>query len=196
MNAVKWGEGAFKRDPAQNIAEFAKFSLAQKEFARLGLANLMRKNVMMTDFSAEEIRGVLGNPWMRDQLGPLFKSKRQYDEFVEGVMWEHKMADTARESLVGKVPEGEKSVNLAQKAASIAASVAHFAKGSEWWGTMNAFRVLRETGMSARQAERMSEEVAKQMFGPKPNIREFPRLTMPNVAPYAGAAVGANVPTM
>jgi|SRR5215469_2029976 len=196
IDAVKWGEKAFEREPSENAGEFAKLSQNDKEFARLGLANLMRDRLSMVGFKAKEIEGILDNPKMRKQMAPFFENDTKYREFVKGVMSEHNMAETFKSSLGGAIPTNavdQASAN--QMIANAAAAAAHFAHKSMFWGYLNLARLWSSMGEAGKKkAEPVYEEIAKQLFGARPNIRQFPRVVAPNVAPYAGIAAGTTAP--
>lgn len=101
LDAIKLGRTVFQQSPEENAAAIGKLSPANREFYRLGLADMLKERLAKTGLSGDESKSLLKNAWMRDQLRPVFKSSSDYDKFIDAVTSEHKMFGTKASVLGG-----------------------------------------------------------------------------------------------
>ena len=81
-------------------------SPSEREFARIGLADLMKERLGKTGFSGDEAKSLIKNPWMRDQMKPFFKTEADFNNFVDAVTAERNMFETGRKVLGGSDTAG------------------------------------------------------------------------------------------
>lgn len=101
MDAIRAGRGIFTSAPDEIAHELAAMSPANQEFYRLGVADMVREKLMKTGFSGNDANAIIKNPWMRQQLQPIFRSEADFNAFVQGVTHESQMFGTKAETLGG-----------------------------------------------------------------------------------------------
>lgn len=167
LNALEFGRNVFKATPEENAAAFAKLSPNDKEFARLGVADVLRERIAKTGFGGNEARALIKNAWTRDQLRPIFRTPEEFDKFTDAVMAEHTMADTTTRTLRGsqtaeRLAEDNSPGN---KAIHGAAKVAKDLATANWLGAVsNAWKLKRDLGM--RQNPALNSEIARLLYTP------------------------------
>ena len=101
LDSVRLGRTIFQRPPPEIAEEFSKLSPSDKEFYRIGVADMVKERMAKTGLSGDEAKALIKNPWMRDQLKPIFKSSKDFEEFVDSVMQERLMFETKQMALGG-----------------------------------------------------------------------------------------------
>lgn len=148
LDAVKLGRSAFQQSPEENAASLAKLSEPNKEFYRLGLADVLKERLAKTGLSGDEAKSLIKNPWMRDQLRPAFKSTADYDAFIDAVTAETKMFSLRQKVLGGSQTAGRLAEDNSDDFMSgTARLVYHAAKGSLLTSVKNAYQMYRDLGM-------------------------------------------------
>ena len=153
LDAIKLGRTVFGSSPEENAAAVAKMSVGDREFYRMGVADLLKERLAKGGFTGDELKQLVKNPWMRDQLRPAFKEKADFDAFVDAVTTERKMFDTKGATLGGSATAG--------RGAEDAAS------GAENMGRLAKFGALLASGHPIKAISGMWK--AYQDLGLKPN---------------------------
>lgn len=147
LDAVKLGRSAFLQSPEENVASLAKLSEPNKEFYRLGLADVLKERLAKTGLHGDEAKSLIKNPWMRDQLRPAFKSQAEFEEFIDAVTAETKMFETGRKVLGGSQTAERGAEDESGMLSGGARLVYHAAKGSLLSAAKNAYQMYRDLGM-------------------------------------------------
>lgn len=165
LDAIKLGRSALhpQRSPEENAAELVGMSESNREFVRLGIADLLRERLAKTGFHGDEAKQLIKNPWMRDQLRPFFKSTAEFDKFVDAVSAETKMFETGR-TLVGGSQSAERiaedmSGETAIKGTGLAIDLL---RGHYFRSAVNAWRMYRDLGL--KQNPEFNEKIAQIIF--------------------------------
>lgn len=214
LDAIRAGRQAFSQSPEENAAMLGKMTAGDKEFSRIGLANLLRERLGKAGFNSDESRALIRNPWMRDQMRPFFKSDEEFNKFVDAVSAENVMAKTKNELLRGS-QTAERLAEDQDEGASKMAGGARIAKslfeGRFFSAVSEMWRLHRD--VSRKPDPALNEAIAKILFSPDISQTEIgQRLlkvpegqtgnylagaaqVMGNVAtPAAAAAAGQTVP--
>lgn len=164
LDAIRMGRTTLQRSGEENEGEIAKMSPANREFYRLGLADLLKERLAKAGLNADEAKQLIKNPWMRDQLRPAFKSGADFDHFVEAVTTESQMFGTRQGVLGGsqtaaRTAEDATSDNPFLEGTAI---LGQLAKGHVWSATKNAYQMWRDLGM--RPNPELNQKVAQILF--------------------------------
>lgn len=166
MSAMKAGRAAFKLSPEEIATQFGEMTPADQEFYRLGVADMVRERLMKTGFSGNDAAAIIKNPWMRQQLQPIFRSQTDFDAFVSGVANEGRMFGTRHEVLGGpqtakRIAEDTSTEN------TMAAEGMHMgeqvATGRYLGAIKTAVRMWRDR-QDARGNPRLNEQIARILF--------------------------------
>lgn len=105
LDAIQVGMDALKRSPEQNAARLAEMSPNDREFARLGIGQMLRDIANKRGPLAGEFDRVAGTQYgstsTRQQLRPFFESEAAYTKFIDSVTAETVMPRTANKILGG-----------------------------------------------------------------------------------------------
>lgn len=183
LDALNFGETIFKRTPEETAAEFAEMSPGDQEFVRMGVASALRESLLKAGFGTDASRRIIRNPWMRQQLAPVFKTEQSFDKFVDAVDAEHTMAATRNDDLKG-AQTAERVATDMQETAGLArhgAGLLHHAVSGNILGTMR--HGLSLASELALPSEKLYTEIAKQLFSPEPRLptRKLPDYLSPAV---------------
>lgn len=159
--ALKDGQKVFSTEPEKIKYLFEnEFTDSEKEFYRLGAANVMRKMVSQTGRAGDETRRLIGSDYAKRQLRSLFGSDKEFDDFFKSLNAEHMMFDTWSKTYGGsnsadKLAEDLRPEMNAASHAVRAGAAAH----SGWWpgaishGMQAVGRVLPNTNPAALKAQ-------------------------------------------
>lgn len=166
MDAIRAGRGVFTSSPDEIAQEFAALTPANQEFYRLGVADMIRERLMKTGFSGNDANAIIKNPWMRQQLQPIFRSEADFNAFVQGVANESRMFGTKAETLGG--PQTAK--RIAEDTSTENTMAAHgmhmgeqVATGRYLGAIKTAVRMWRDR-QDARGNPKLNEQIAKILF--------------------------------
>lgn len=101
LDALRWGRTILNRSPEENAEQFGKLSANNREFARIGSADLIREKIEKTGIGGDEAKAIIRNERNRRQMRPLFDTDEQFDKFVNSVTNERSMFETRRSVLGG-----------------------------------------------------------------------------------------------
>jgi len=165
-DAVTLGRSVFQTNPEAMAAEIDKLSPANREFGRIGVADIMKERLAKTGLHGDEAKAIIRNPWMRDQLKPWFRSTEDFDKFVDAVTTETKMFETGAK-LVGNSATGERlAEDVAGEGVEQALQGAHvvgqLASGHPLRAALNAWRLYRDLGL--KPDPKFNEKVAQILF--------------------------------
>lgn len=164
LDSIEMGRNVLKLSPEENAAEIAKLSEPNKEFYRLGVADLLKERLMKAGLEGDEAKALIKNKWMREQLRPAFKSSDDFDQFVEAVTQERQMFKT-RAKAVGGSPTGERVAEDAaplEQASSIANTIKQAAKGNLFDAAKSTFHLLHD--MAIKPNEELNGKIAEILF--------------------------------
>jgi hypothetical protein len=88
--ALKFGQDFAKYTPEFIEHKMGEMSASEREFARLGLANTLRKTLLMTGERGDEVRK-LRLPYIKMQLRAFFDSDAAFNRYFESINAEHMM---------------------------------------------------------------------------------------------------------
>jgi hypothetical protein len=166
MDAIRAGRGLFTSSPEEITAEFSAMSPANQEFYRVGVADALRERLMKTGFSGDDAKAIIKNPWMREQLRPIFRSDADFNGFVDAVTREGKMFGTKFETLGGT----QTAKRIAEDTSSENAMAAHgmhmgeqVATGKWLSAVKTAVRMWRDRQDKAGNPK-LNEQVARILF--------------------------------
>jgi hypothetical protein len=166
MDAIRAGRGLFTSSPEEIGAEFEAMSPANQEFYRVGVADALRERLMKTGFSGDDAKAIIKNPWMREQLRPIFRTEADFNGFVEAVTREGAMFGTRFETLGG--PQTAK--RLAEDASNENAMAAHGMHLAEQVGTAKWFSAIKTATRMWRDRQdragnpKLNEQIARILF--------------------------------
>lgn len=166
LDAVRSGRTSLARSPEENTALLNSMNAAQREFYRVGQADLLRERLAKAGFSSDESKSIIKNPWMRDQLRPAFKSDEAFNKFVDAVTAENTMFATRQGVLGGsqtaaRVAEDANGVggDLLAKGGKAAARLFH---GDIFGAAKQAWQFYRDIGL--RPNPELNEQISKILF--------------------------------
>lgn len=166
MDAIRAGRGIFTSSPDEIAHEFAAMSPANQEFYRLGVADMIRERLMKTGFTGNDAAAIIKNPWMREQLRPIFRSDADFDAFVSGVAHESRMFGT-RHEVMGNSATAKRVAEDTSAENAMAAHGMHLAEQAatgSWLGAVKtAVRMWRDR-QDARGNPRLNEQIARILF--------------------------------
>ena len=163
LDAIKQGRAVFQNSPEEIGGEMAKMSPSQREFFRLGVADMMRERLMKAGFSGDEAKQLMKNSWTREQLRPVFKSPDEFNHFVDAVTTESKMFGVKQRILGGsqtaeRVAEDTSNEGW-EKSASI---IGQLLTGHAISAAKTAYKFIQDTGL--RDNPEINARVAKILF--------------------------------
>jgi hypothetical protein len=169
LDALRFGRTIFNRNPEETAAEFTRLSPNDQEFARLGVADMLRERIAKTGFTGDESRAIVKNAWTREQLKPILKSDEEFNKFVEAVMSEHTMAGTTKGVLGGSQTAERLAEDFSPQNRAISSAMQaawHGAKGNFPSAILHAWRMKRDLGLAPDP--KLNEAVAKLLFSADP----------------------------
>lgn len=166
MDAMRAGRAAFTSSPEEIAHEIGAMTPANQEFYRLGVADSIRERLMKTGFSGDDAKAIIKNPWMREQLRPIFRSEGDFDAFVTSVTREGQMFRT-REGALGGSQTAKRFAEDTSTENSMAAEGMHMgeqvATGKWLSAVKTAVRMWRDKQDRAGNP-RLNEQVARILF--------------------------------
>ncbi len=164
-DAVQLGRAVFQHSPEEMAAEVGKLSPANREFGRIGVADMLKERLAKTGLSGDEAKAIIKNPWMRDQLRPWFRSREEFDKFTDSISTETQMFETGRKVLGGsqtaeRVAE-DTSVENAYSAAKVMRDITHGPWGAVR-AAVDAWRLFRDLGRGNDPA--FNEKITQILF--------------------------------
>jgi hypothetical protein len=166
MDAIRAGRGIFTSSPDEIAHEFGAMSPANQEFYRLGVADMIRERLLKTGFSGNDANAIIKNPWMREQLRPIFRSDADFNSFVQGVTNESRMFGTKAETL-GNSATAKRLAEDTSTENAMSAHGMHLAEQvgtGSWLGAVKtAVRMWRDR-QDARGNPKLNEQIARILF--------------------------------
>jgi hypothetical protein len=164
LDSMRLGRNVFKLSPEENAAEVEKMSPANREFYRMGVADLLKERLAKAGLNSDEAKAIVKNPWMRDQLRPAFKTSEDFNSFVDAVTTESKMFKTRSDVLGGsqtaaRMAEDATDDSMATTGAKIAEKLFH---GHPFLAIKTAYHAWQDLGLKPNPE--MNEKVAKILF--------------------------------
>ena len=163
INAVDWGKkGIFVNSPEENAVIIAGMSESEKEFARIGLAEKFREDILKANLKADEAKRIFKSEWVNLQIKGLFKTEKHYDDFLKAVTAERLMYDT-------RTMRSDTAQNLARKAEEegtllpIQAGI-HLAMGNKWAAAHSWMKWLK--GQKGQSSKDVNSAIARIMLDP------------------------------
>ena len=95
MDAIKLGKAVFGSHPEEFESALSKMTPADREFAKIGIADVLREKLLKAGFSGDESKQLLKNDWMKKQLKPAFERGADFDSFIDAVTAERNMFERA-----------------------------------------------------------------------------------------------------
>ena len=165
LDALRNGRTIFNKPPAEIENEVSKLSAGNQEFYRLGVADVIRERLAKTGLNGDEAKALIKNPWIRDQLRPIFKSNNDFDDFVNSVTHESMMFKTKQDMLGGSQTAmrlAEDTANEHQLAGGAMETAKHMATGSWFQAAKTAWRTYRDLGL--KNNPELNEKIAEILF--------------------------------
>ena len=166
LDAMRAGRAAFRSSPDEIAAEIGGMTPANQEFYRLGVADSIRERLMKTGLAGDEAKAIIKNPWMRDQLKPIFKTPADFDAFVNSVTAESRMFAT-RQKVLGGSQTAERLAEDTSGENAMASHGMHMAEqvGTGKWlsAVKTAVRMWRDRQDRAGNPK-LNEQVARILF--------------------------------
>lgn len=186
MEAIKFGRNLFSKDNSPElIAERAgDMSKSEKEFARIGLADMLREKILRTGIGGDEAKHIIGSEWSRMQAKPLFESDASFQKFLTNVTDERAMFDT-KHKVMGGSPTAERGM---EDSAALGLDVAHGvgkALGGNIYGAIKSMMAAKRD-LGLRQNPQLNEAIARLLFDPDITPEKLGRAAAPKID--AGAA--------
>ena len=150
LDSVKAGRASLNASvsPEENAAFVDGLSEANKEFYRLGVADMLRERLAKAGFSSDDAKSLIRSPWMRDQLRPAFRSPEAFDSFVDSVTAESQMFGTKARTLGGSQTAERRAEDLSpdhfEKGASILSKLAN---GHPFRAVAEMYHTYRDLGL-------------------------------------------------
>jgi len=165
LDAIREGRTVFSSSPEENAAAFAKLSPADQEFYRVGVADILRERLAKTGLSGDEAKSIIKNPWVRDQLKPIFRTPAEFDAFADSVTAESRMF-TRNVKIRGGSQTAEREAedkSLGNKLVAHGSMVAAQAStGHYLWMLKSLLEAKKDLGMMANP--KLNEQIAKILF--------------------------------
>jgi len=165
LDALKQGRAVFGASPEENAAAVARLSKGDREFYRMGVADLLKERLSKGGFTGDESKQLVKNPWMRDQLRPAFKEKADFDAFVEAVTTERKMFDTRGQTMGNSATAGrmaEDEVSNTEGMGKLARFGAQLASGHPIKAISGMWKAYQDLGLKPNPE--LNEKVAQILF--------------------------------
>lgn len=175
MEALQWGRDIFKGQPEELAADMEGMSPAERDFARLGAADIIREKILRTGFHGDEAKAIIKSPWMKQQLRPLFESDESFRDFVQAVTDERTMFES-RNKLIGNSATQERAAEDASNdklglAVKTAKGVTDLYTGRIWNTVSTLVQLKKDLGL--RQNPQLNEAIAKLLFDPNVDLEKI-----------------------
>jgi hypothetical protein len=169
MDAVKVGRSIFMQTPEEIADYMAKLSPANRDFVRIGTADLLRERIARANFNGDEAKQILKSEWVKEQLRPLFKSAKQFDDFIDSVSAETKMFDKSTTLTRGSQTAERVAEDTTGQAAGLASKMWY---GHVFGAARDMFQMYRDLGL--KRNPQLDEKIAQILFQSPvtPQIRE------------------------
>lgn len=163
LDSLRMGRNVFKMSPEETAAEIDAMSPANREFYRLGVADMLKERLAKAGLHADEAKQLIKNPWMRDQLRPAFRSPEDFNSFVDAVTQETKMFETGRKVLGGsQTAEREAEDQTAGQLTSGADIMGKLAKGQLFGAAKTTYQLLHD--MAIKPNQELNAKIAEILF--------------------------------
>jgi hypothetical protein len=165
MDAIKLGKSVFASHPEELAAEVSKMSPGDREFFKLGTADIMRERLLKAGFAGDESKRLMNdNGWVKKQLRPAFDKASELDAFVDAVTTERGMFDTKNEIMGGSQTAGRGAEDAASNEGLVAAGkmAAHAAAGSVLGAVKSAWKLYQDIGLKPNP--QLNEKIAQILF--------------------------------
>lgn len=165
LDALKNGRTIFQKAPAEIESELKGLSPADQEFYRLGVADMVRERLAKVGLNSDEAKALIKNPWMRDQLRPIFKSNKDFDDFVNAISHESMMFGTKQATLGGSQTAGRVAEDTAgehQLAGGTIKTAENVATGRWLSAIKTAYQTYRDLGL--KNNPELNEKIAEILF--------------------------------
>ncbi len=202
-DAIEFGRTVFgQHSPEELQHEFEAMAPGNQEYARVGMADMLRERILKTGFKGDEAKAIMKNPWMQKQMTPFFKSTKDYNEFTEKVLDEQTMKATMSNTMRGSqtaeraVEDGSAHAMLRMGSAlKIGTSAFH---GNILRSVGEAWRLYHDFKKGASDPE-FDAEVAKVLFSPDllktpPGIRFMQKVAEMELAKAAKGGAQSGLP--
>ncbi len=194
MRAVQYGNKAFSYAPEDIAEEVASMSKAEKEFAKVGIADKIREKIMKTGIGGDEAAGIMKNDWTKAQMRPFFGSDKEFEKYIKSVTDERTMFNT-KKALVGNSATAERVAEDEGNSMSEKLGIgANLIRGK----FAPAFKAIYEAAQDAKfKNEKLNEAVARILFNPNVTLDDLkvsaPKIPQKspirNAAPLIGTGV-------
>jgi hypothetical protein len=165
LDAVRLGRSAFGSSPEENAAAFAALSENDKEFYRIGLADMLKEKLLKAGFTGDEGKALIKNEWTRRQMRPAFRSEEDFNRFTQAVERETEMFGTMRSITGGSQTAERVSEDVRNERAFAAGRAALGLATGHWLSSLRDFyRLHRDLGLMPN--EELNAEIAKILFAP------------------------------
>jgi hypothetical protein len=162
LDSLRMGRNVFKTSPEETAAEVEAMSPANREFYRLGVADMLKERLAKAGLHADEAKQLIRNPWMRDQLKPAFRSPEDFNAFVDAVTQETKMFETGRKVLGGSQTAEREAEDSAGQLADSAGIIGKLAKGHLFDAAKTTFQLLHD--MAVKPNQELNAKIAEILF--------------------------------
>jgi hypothetical protein len=163
LDSLRMGRNVFKMSPEETAAEIDAMSPANREFYRLGVADMLKERLAKAGLHADEAKQLIKNPWMRDQLRPAFRSPEDFNAFVDAVTQETKMFETGRKILGGAQTAERVAEDTSSDAMMGGAGIMHQMAKSNLFGAAKAtYQLLHDLAIKPNQE--LNAKIAEILF--------------------------------
>lgn len=195
MDAMRFGQTAFNRPPAETAAQLAKMTDSEREFARVGLADKIREKIAKTGFQGDEAKALVNNDWVKQQLRPFFKSDDEASKFLQSVDAERQMKDSMSRMLAGSQTaerQAEDKGNDALRGTASGLSGLLKLKAGHLLGAWRDFsQMARLHGL--QENTELNAEIARRLFDPDLHVLEAPAIRVGGVDTAQVPAIAGRV---
>lgn len=171
MGAIRFGRNVFKGNPEEIAKDISEMSASEREFAKLGVADMVRERVLKTGFGGDEAKAIIKSDWAKMQLKPFFKNESEFNSFVKAVTDEKAMFQSKTDFVRGS----QSAERLADDADNEMVGAGVKAAMGNWKGaTKDALKSLIMVGRKNNWKEqKVNEAVAKLLFNPDITMDEL-----------------------
>lgn len=167
MESIRYGQSIFDEKPEEIEAEVKNMTPSEREFARLGLADKIREKILKTGMGGDEAKSIMKNDWVKSQIKPLFRSDKDFNDFVDSVTNEKIMFDTKYKTTGNSMTQER----AAEDAANKLGMLGHVGKGAYQMLNGNAISAMStflklKKDLGIKQNPALNEAIAKLMFNP------------------------------
>jgi hypothetical protein len=162
MDALKLGRSVFTNDsPEEFAAEVRGLSPGDAEFLRIGVADKLKENLSKVGVHGDESKALIKNPWMQEKLRPVFRSEKDFNDFVDAVATEEKMFETKRGVMGGSDTARRFAEDTADKS-PWSGAIEKMLMGPRISGLKEAFKVWRDIGF--KPDPKLNSKIAEILF--------------------------------